>query len=436
MSVEIKVPVLPESVADAEVSVWHKQVGDKVNRDEVLVELETDKVMLEVPAPADGTLLDICHAVGDSVTSDEVLARIGEAAEAESSQTEQPQAEKQIAIGEPVANSTESEDMEGSTDLDLLSPSVRRLLHEHAIDHQSIKGTGKQGRITKQDVLQAIRNGDAAYQENNAALDQSTHAAEKATPQATSGDAHDLSKDVSDSVMSGRKDERVRMSRLRQRVAERLVDVQQTSAMLTTFNEVNMQAVMDLRKTYKEAFEKKHGVRLGFMSFFIKACVEALKRFPVVNASLDGQEMVYHHYVDIGVAVGGGKGGLVVPVLRNVEDMSMADIETQVRQYGKKAQEGQLTLDEMTGGTFTVTNGGVYGSMLSTPIINPPQSAILGMHNIVERPIAEKGQVVIRPVMYLALTYDHRIVDGKEAVSFLVTVKEFIEDPSRLLLAV
>ena len=384
MSIEIKVPSLPESVADATVAKWYKKAGDAVARDENLVDLETDKIMLEVPAPQSGVLVNILHSEGETVTADQVLAMIeeGEVSEANPSTEEEP-AVKQAAE-------------ESSAPL---SPSARRAVAETGMDASQIQGTGKDGRITK-------------------------------------GDVSAFGKSSAGSMPTGQRSEkRVAMSRLRARVAERLVEVQQNAAILTTFNEVNMKPVMDLRSKYKDQFEKKHGVRLGFMSFFSKAAVEALKRFPAVNASIDGGDVVYHNFYDVGIAIGSERG-LVVPILRNVEMMSMADIEQGIRQYAEKAKTGKLALEDMQGGTFTITNGGVFGSMLSTPIINPPQTAILGMHNIVERPMVEDGQVVVRPVMYLALSYDHRVIDGRESVLFLRTIKELIEDPARLLLAV
>ncbi|MBV52842.1 MAG: dihydrolipoyllysine-residue succinyltransferase [Coxiellaceae bacterium] len=390
MSIEIKVPALPESVADATVAKWYKKAGDPVSRDENLVDLETDKIMLEVPAPQSGVLKEILHTEGETVTADQVLALIeeGEVSEATHSQTQVDS--DSVALEQQVASDT-------SSDVPL-SPSARRALAETGTDVSQVAGTGKDGRITKEDVLSSQPS-------------------------------------VSLPPVGMRAEERVPMSRLRARVAERLVEVQQSAAILTTFNEVNMKPVMDLRNKYKEAFEKTHGVRLGFMSFFTKAAVEALKRFPAVNASIDGSDIIYHHFYDVGIAIGSERG-LVVPILRNVENMSMADVEQGIRDYAGKAKTGKLALEDMQGGTFTITNGGVFGSMLSTPIINPPQTAILGMHNIVERPIVENGEIVARPVMYLALSYDHRVIDGRESVLFLKTIKDLIEDPSRLLLAV
>lgn len=391
MSIEIKVPTLPESVADATIAKWYKKAGESIGRDENLVDLETDKVMLEVPAPNAGVIEKILVKEGETVTAGQLLAVLKEGeVEEVATAKEEPQESKQ---------SKPSED---------LSPAVRRAAAEKGVDTSQIKGTGKGGRLTKQDIEQA------------------TSTKEGGKPSEAV---------VSTEIAGERTEKRVPMSRLRARIAERLVQVQHEAAILTTFNEVNMKPVMDLRKKYKDQFEKAHGVRLGFMSFFTKAAVEALKRFPAVNASIDGNDIIYHNYCDIGIAIGSDRG-LVVPILRNAEMMSMADIEKNIRGYATKAQEGKLAIEDMTGGTFTITNGGTYGSMLSTPIINPPQTAILGMHNIVERPVAENGNVVVRPVMYLALSYDHRVIDGREAVLFLVAIKEALEDPARLLLEV
>lgn len=393
MSTEIKVPSLPESVSDATVATWHKKVGDKVSRDENIVDLETDKVMLEVPAPKDGILEKIVKDVGSVVKSDEVLAIIKEgkaeegAKEPEKTKTEAPKKETEK---EP----KKEESKKGGEPA--LGPSARRAIAEHDIEVQKVTGTGKDGRITREDVEKAAQGGKKAGE---------------------------------------RIEKRVPMTRLRARIAERLLAAQHNTAHLTTFNEINLKNIMELRARYKDAFEKKYGVRLGLMSFFTRAAVEALKRFPDVNASIDGNDIVYHGYYDIGIAVSTDRG-LVVPVLRDVDQMSFAEIEKKIADYGRKARDGQITIEEMTGGTFTITNGGVFGSLLATPILNPPQSAILGMHKIEERPIAENGQVVIRPMMYIALSYDHRIIDGKESVSFLVAIKEFLEDPARLLLDV
>lgn len=400
MSIEVKVPALPESVADATIAALHKKVGDRVTRDENLLDLETDKVVLEVPAPADGVLKEFLFKEGDTVQSGQLLARIEAGAAAE-----QPAAkeEKQPAKEIKEANLA-SEDKAAS-------PAVRRLLAENDLQSGQISGSGKDGRITKEDVIAFIESG------------------REKTAKPTAG----KTEQVAQLPMGAREERRVPMSRLRAKIAERLVQAQHNAAMLTTFNEVNLKAVMDLRAQYKDGFEKKHGVKLGFMSFFTKAVVESLKRFPAVNASIDGQDIVYHGYYDIGIAVSTERG-LVVPVVRDADQMSMADIEKAINDSATRARQGKLGMEEMQGGTFTITNGGVFGSLLATPIINPPQTAILGMHKIEDRPIAEKGQVVIRPMMYVALSYDHRLIDGKESVQFLVSVKELLEDPSRLLL--
>lgn len=399
MALEIKSPTFPESVADGTVATWHKKVGEPCRRDEPLVDIETDKVVLEVVAPADGTLTEIIEAEGTTVLSDVVLGLFEEGAVADA-----PTEASDVAAKE---TSTVVEE-KAATEAPILSPAARRFADEQNINPAAVAGTGKNGRVTKEDVVRHVEQGSAPVQ----ATDQTATAAP---------------------VAGLRTEKRVPMTRLRAKVAERLLQAQQNSAMLTTFNEVNMQPIMELRAKYKEAFEKRHGVRLGFMSFFVKACVEALRRHPVVNASIDGQDIVYHGYQDIGVAVSSNRG-LVVPVLRNAEMMGLADIEQQISDYGTKAMAGKLSIEEMSGGTFTISNGGVFGSLLSTPILNPPQSAILGMHKIQERPMAVDGQVVILPMMYLALSYDHQLLDGKDAVTFLVTVKELLEDPARLLL--
>lgn len=400
MSIEIKVPMLPESVADATVLAWHKKEGEAVKRDETLIELETDKVVLEVPAPADGVMGKILQQVGAVVHSSDVLATIEEGSKATASASTSVEEKKE-------------EKAQASSEV-AVSPSVRQLLNEHSLDASQVSGTGKGGKILKEDVLAAVN----AKTEKTSSVSTSSSAAP-----------------VMDVNVGERSEKRVPMSRLRAKVAERLVSAQHEAAMLTTFNEVNLKAVMDLRAQYQDKFEKRHGVRLGFMSFFCKAVVEALKRFPAVNASIDGSDIVYHGYYDIGVAVSTERG-LVVPVIRNADELSMADIEKSIADYAARARSGKLSIEEMQGGTFTITNGGVFGSLLATPIINPPQTGILGMHKIQERPVAENGAVVIRPMMYVALSYDHRLIDGKESVQFLVTVKEFLEDPSRLLLDV
>ncbi len=407
MAIEIKVPVLPESVADATVAKWYKKAGDRVKLDEQLVDLETDKVMLEVPAPNNGVLTKIFINEGKTVKAGELLAILEESAAA-SEKTAPSKAEEKKSAPATEEKKTAAAKPEGEE----LSPAVRRLMAEHNLDVKKIKATGKNGRLTKEDVEH--------YLQSQMAGEKQPSPAAASTPV----------------VSSERQESRVPMSRLRARIAERLVSVQHETAMLTSFNEVNMQPIMELRKTYQERFEKTYQVRLGFMSFFVKAAVEALKRFPVVNASVDGGDIIYHNYYDIGIAVGGGPRGLVVPIVRNADLLSMADIEKAIHEFADKVKNNKITMEDISGGTFTITNGGVYGSMMSTPIINPPQSAILGMHKITERAVVEKGQIVIRPMMYLALSYDHRIVDGSEAVQFLVVIKELLEDPARLLLQI
>ena len=400
MAIDIKAPAFPESIADGTVATWHKKPGEAVKRDELLVDIETDKVVMEVLAEADGVLAEILKNEGDTVLSGEVLGHLGEGGA--------------VAAPAPVAVAAASPAPAAAAEAAILSPAARKLAEEGGIDPASITGTGKGGRGTKEDAVAAV---EAKKSAPAAAPKPVTPAAE--APLFAAGD---------------RVEKRVPMTRLRAKVAERLVEAQSSMAMLTTFNEVDMTEVMALRSKYKDLFEKTHnGVRLGFMSFFVKASVEALKRFPAVNASIDGGDIVYHGYQDIGVAVSSDRG-LVVPVLRNAELMSLADVEDGIAVFGKKARDGKLSIEEMTGGTFTITNGGTFGSMMSTPIVNPPQAAILGMHNILQRPMAINGQVVIRPMMYLALSYDHRLIDGKEAVSFLVTIKNLLEDPARLLL--
>lgn len=391
MTIEIKVPALPESVADATIVTWHKKPGDSVKRDENLVDIETDKVVLEVPAAADGILAEILQTNGATVLGHQVIGRI-EAGAAAAAATPSVAEKAPPAAVHPEA-------------APVLSPSVRRAVGQTDVNPAQVVGTGKDGRLTKHDIIQAAQ-GTAAP-----------------TTAATTTPA----------AKGARSEERMPMTRLRARIAERLLSAQQNAAILTTFNEVNMQAIMDLRAQYKDKFEKKHNTRLGFMSFFTKAVTEALKRFPDVNASVDGSDLVYHSYCDIGIAVSSERG-LVVPIIRNAEHLDFAGLERTIADFGQKAKNNALTMDDMTGGTFTITNGGVFGSLLSTPIINPPQSAILGMHTIQNRPVAENNQVVIRPMMYLALSYDHRIIDGKTSVSFLVCIKELLEDPTRLLL--
>lgn len=430
MSIEIKVPVLPESVADAVVLDWNKKVGDKVSRDEILVEVETDKVVLEVPSPADGILTEIVAQTGDVVEAEQLIAKLGEADSAPDTAAADDAASEQAEQSDSHAAPAAEAEEQG------LSPAVRRMVEEYGLNVDKIAGSGRDGRVTKEDVLKYIENQVApAKQEATQAPTQAPAqaATSSESSKAQSAPVASAATAPAKAVSAERQIEREPMSRLRQTIAKRLVECQQTAALLTTFNEVNMKPVMDLRSKYKDEFEKKHGIRLGFMSFFTKAAVAALQRYPMVNNYIDGNEIVKPNYNDVGIAVSSPRG-LVVPVLRSVEHMSIAEIEGQIRDYGVRARDGKINLDELSGGTFTITNGGVFGSMLSTPIVNPPQSAILGMHNIVERPIAENGEVVIRPIMYLALSYDHRIVDGKEAVQFLVTIKEMIEDPARLLL--
>jgi len=419
MTVEVKVPSLPESVSDGTLVNWKKKPGEAVKRGENLVDLETDKVVLDIPAPADGVLGPILRQEGDIVTTGDVIATLEEGAVAQAAApvaAAPAPAPVVAAPGTPIAPATE-------VDLEGLSPAVRRLAAEHGLDIGKIPGSGRSGRVTKADVL-------AFIEARKSGAPAPVAAPAVAAPAPVAAPAAPLAPDA-----LGRLEQRVPMTRLRARIAERLLQAKNTTAMLTTFNEINMKPVMDLRSRYKDEFEKKHGVRLGFMGFFVKAVVEALKRFPAVNGSIDGNDIVYHGYYDIGVAVSSPRG-LVVPILRDVDQMSVADIEKKIGEFGKKAKEGTLTVEEMTGGTFTITNGGVFGSLMSTPILNPPQSGILGMHATKDRPVAENGQVVIRPMMYVAHSYDHRIIDGREAVTFLVTVKECIEDPARLILNV
>lgn len=409
MTVDVKVPQLPESVTDATLVTWHKSPGESVKRDESLVDLETDKVVLEVPAPVSGVIKEVLIENGATVTSGELLATL-EPGDVKSVISPDPAALESTGVASIAAASA------GQDNAAKLSPAVRRLLEEHDIDSSHVQGTGKGGRILKTDVENYV--------------DRKIH------PEADAAAEESPLPPVSSPLPTGQRGEhRVPMTRLRSRIAERMVEAQQTAAMLTTFNEVDLTEVMALRQRYKVAFEEKHGVRLGFMSFFINASIEALRRFPAVNASVEGNDTVYHDYFDIGIAVASERG-LIVPVIRNADKMSFADLENTIREYGQKARDGSISMDELTGGTFTVTNGGVFGSMLSTPILNPPQSGILGMHKIQERAMVVDGEVCVRPVMYVALTYDHRIIDGSEAVQFLVTVKESLEDPGRLLLQV
>jgi 2-oxoglutarate dehydrogenase E2 component (dihydrolipoamide succinyltransferase) len=396
---DIKVPVLPESVADATIATWHVAVGEAVSRDQNLVDIETDKVVLEVVAPADGSLSEIVAEEGATVTAEEVIAKFVEGASG----------------GASASASSAADDADDSEETsDALSPSVRRLLSEKGVDASKVKGTGKNGRITKEDVEKYLKSGNSES---------------KSAPAASS------SNDTADLPTGNRTEKRVPMTRLRKTIANRLLDAKNSTAMLTTFNEVNMKPIMDLRKQYQESFEKRHGIRLGFMSFYVKAVTEALKRFPEVNASIDGDDIVYHNYFDVSIAVSTPRG-LVTPVLKDTDTLGMAGVEKGIKELALKGRDGKLSLAELQGGNFTITNGGVFGSLMSTPIINPPQSAILGMHKIQDRPMAVNGKVEILPMMYLALSYDHRIVDGKESVGFLVTVKEMLEDPTRLLLDV
>ena len=403
MAIEIKAPTYPESVQEGTIATWHKNAGDTVARDELVVDIETDKVVLEVVAPASGTLSEVLKNEGDIVLSNEIIARIEEGA------TETPTASV------PVAEEPKAQESSDQSDA-LVNPAAKKLAEERGIDLAQVKGTGKGGRITKEDV---VNYSPSSATSASSAVADSQESAEQQIMEA-----------------GERVERRVAMTRMRSRIAERLLEVTQTTASLTTFNEVDMSAVMGLRKSYQDEFVKTHnGTRLGFMGFFVKASVEALKRFPLVNASIDGTDIVYHGYQDIGVAVSTERG-LVVPVLRNAENMSIATIENSIGDYAGKARDGKLTIEEMTGGTFTITNGGVYGSLLSTPIINPPQTAILGMHSIQQRPVAVDGEVVIRPIMNLALSYDHRLIDGKDAVRFLVAIKQLIEDPAKILLEI
>ena len=395
--IEVKVPQLSESVAEATLLDWHKKEGEKVSRDENLIDIETDKVVLELPAPADGVLVKIIKKSRDSVGSGEVIAQIDTEAKAGAA----PAAPKKDAP------------QEKSKGAPAVMPAAQKLAAEKGVDTSKIQGTGRDGRVTKGDVLS---------QPEKPVLERKPL---QQPPAPVNIEA----------LMSGRPEQRVPMSRLRQRVAERLVQSQSTAAILTTFNEVNMAPVIEMRKKYQERFEKEHGTRLGFMSFFVKAAVHALKRYPVVNASIDGNDIVYHGYFDVGVAVGSPRG-LVVPILRDADRMSFAEIEKKIADFGKRAQDGKLSIEELTGGTFSISNGGVFGSMLSTPIINPPQSAILGVHATKDRAVVENGQIVVRPMNYLALSYDHRIIDGREAVLFLVSIKDALEDPSRLILEI
>ncbi len=383
MTIEVKVPVLPESVEDATIAAWRKKPGDTIRRDENLVDLETDKVVLEVPAPVDGTVKELRAEEGDTVNSDDIIAVLEEGAVEAEAPAAVPAAEEAPKAAESPAPAASAEPK--------LSPSARRVAEEEKVDPASVEGTGRGGRVTKGDVINFLKGGGS------------------------------------------RREERVKMTRLRSRIAERMKEAQNTAAILTSFNEVDLKAVMDLRRKYQEEFTERHGIKLGLMSFFVKACCEALRKHPVVNASIDGDEMVYHNYQDIGIAVSTERG-LMVPVIRNAESLGLAEIEQAIRHFAQKAREGTISLEDLQGGTFSITNGGVFGSLVSTPLLNPPQSAILGMHTIKERPVVADGEIVARPMMYLAISYDHRLIDGKDAVQFLVAVKETLEDPARLLL--
>jgi 2-oxoglutarate dehydrogenase E2 component (dihydrolipoamide succinyltransferase) len=392
MTIEVKVPVLPESVEDATIATWHKKAGDTIRRDENLVDLETDKVVLEVPAPADGKVAEIRAQEGDTVHSDDIIAVIEEGpVEAEPEPQKEAAEEAAEAAGPEVKAA--AGDRPAGADAPKLSPAARRVAEEERVDPGQLTGTGRGGRVTKGDVLKHLRGGGS------------------------------------------RQEERVKMTRLRSRIAERMKEAQNTAAILTTFQEVDLQAVMDLRRRHQEEFVDRHGIKLGLMSFFVKACCDALRKFPVVNASIEGDEIVYHNFQDIGIAVSTERG-LMVPIIRNAESMSLAALEGVIAEFAEKAREGTITLEELQGGTFSITNGGVFGSLLSTPLLNPPQSAILGMHTIKERPVVIDGEIVVRPMMYLALSYDHRIIDGRDSVQFLVAVKKALEDPARLMLGI
>jgi 2-oxoglutarate dehydrogenase E2 component (dihydrolipoamide succinyltransferase) len=436
MRIEVRVPQLPESVAEATLVNWHKKPGDAVARDENLIDVETDKVVLELPAPSDGVLAEITKPDGSTVTSNDVIAVIDTEAKAGAAKGDGGAAAKTSAAApaaapapaKPAAPAPAA--APGGNGGVVALPAARKIMADQKIEPASVQGTGRGGRITKGDVLAATEAKAAAAQASTPAQ-QPAPAARAPAPVAkppVQAPAVQLP-----GALGARPEQRVPMSRLRQRVAERLVQSQSTAAILTTFNEVNMQPVIDLRNRYKERFEKDHGVKLGFMGFFVKAAVHALKKFPLVNASIDGTDIVYHGYYDIGIAVGSPRG-LVVPIVRDADQLTIAEIEKQIADFGKRAQEGKLTVEELTGGTYTISNGGVFGSMLSTPIINPPQSAILGVHATRERPVVENGQIVIRPINYLAQSYDHRIIDGREAVLSLVAIKEALEDPARMLL--
>jgi 2-oxoglutarate dehydrogenase E2 component (dihydrolipoamide succinyltransferase) len=455
MSTEIKAPQFPESVADGTVATWHKQPGEACSRDDLLVDIETDKVVLEVVAPADGALTEILKQEGDTVLSQEVLATFEEGAGESAGSGDADEgadagekgdsaagSDEKSGGGDGGAKGDEGEDREEDEAGGPPSPAARKLADEHDIDIAKVAGTGKDGRITKDDVQKRIDAGSAAdkapeRKSGDSADSKSADGAKKGGASADGSPSDDLARVPGVPVEGGdRPERRVPMTRLRASIARRLVEAQQNAAMLTTFNEVDMKPVMDLRSRYKDEFEKAHnGTRLGFMSFFMRAACESLKRFPAVNASIDGSDIVYHGYCDVGVAVGTDRG-LVVPVIRDADNLSLAQVEERIRDMGLKARDGKLSLDDMVGGTFTISNGGVFGSLLSTPILNPPQTAILGMHKIQDRPMVVNGEIVVRPMMYLALSYDHRLIDGSEAVRFLVSIKELIEEPARILLEI
>jgi 2-oxoglutarate dehydrogenase E2 component (dihydrolipoamide succinyltransferase) len=427
--VEVKVPQLSESVSEATMLQWKKKPGEAVAQDEILIEIETDKVVLEVPAPSAGVLAQVIKHDGDIVTADEIIAKIDTEAKAGAAPAAVAAAGdaevKPAPVAEPAAAAAAAPAAAAATG-GAASPAATKILAEKGVSADQVSGSGRDGRITKGDALAAQAGAPAAKAAAPAPAAAPARAAKPSLPQVSAPAS-------ADQWLKDRPEQRVPMSRLRARIAERLLESQQTNAILTTFNEVNMAPVMDLRNKYKDRFEKEHGVKLGFMSFFVKAAVHALKKFPLVNASIDGNDIVYHGYFDIGIAVGSPRG-LVVPILRNADQMSLADIEKKIAEFGQKAKDGKLSIEEMTGGTFSISNGGVFGSMLSTPIINPPQSAILGVHATKERAVVENGQIVIRPMNYLALSYDHRIIDGREAVLSLVAMKDALEDPARLLL--
>jgi 2-oxoglutarate dehydrogenase E2 component (dihydrolipoamide succinyltransferase) len=426
MTTEIKVPPLPESITDATLVAWHKKPGDAVRRDENLADLETDKVVLEVPAPANGILQEVKVPTGTVVTAGQLLALVSEGA--------QSVAVPAAAKAAPPAQLLKATGTEGGRDKDKLSPSVRRLIEENRLDAAAIPASGRDGRLTKSDVVDFLGRASSEAADTRAAV-RGPIALAPGSSGGTAGGEASAKPAAPAPPGSARGEHRVPMTRLRQRIAQRLIEAQSTQALLTSFNEVDLAAVQELRARYKDRFEKDHGVKLGFMSFFVKACIEALKKFPVVNASVDGNDILYHEFYDIGVAVSTERG-LVVPIVRDADGKSFATLEKEIGEYAKKARSGGLAIEDLTGGTFTITNGGVFGSLMSTPIVNAPQSAILGMHKIQERPMVVGGQIAIRPMMYIAITYDHRIIDGREAVQFLVTVKDCLEDPGRMLLGI